>query len=157
MLNISDFFFQWWGAGGPGWTGTHVVPLPFLIRPLTGHIMPNFFQIGTQRPWFRGIFVIIGNFLKGFYPGINVGAGSPKGERGGKVLDEPGPTLKGYHDNNPKLFFGVASKYCNYPVLRASPVSTLHWQEHLFIKVCSRIAQIVLISSIDGSFLQWSF
>jgi len=72
-------------------------------------------------------------------------------------LDEPGPTLKGYHDNNPKLFFGVASKYCNYPVLRASPVSTLRWQEPLFIKVCSRIAQIVLISSIDGSFSQWSF
>jgi hypothetical protein len=83
-----------------------------------------------------------------------VGASSPKGERGGKALDEPGPTLKGYHDENPKLFFGVASKHCNYPVLMASPVSTLHWQEPPFIKVCSRIAQILLISSIDGPF--WS-
>jgi hypothetical protein len=44
-----------------------------------------------------------------------------------------------------------------YPVLRASPVSTLHWQEPLFIKVCSRIAQILLISSIDGPFCSGQF
>jgi hypothetical protein len=45
--------------------------------------------------------------FKGFYPGINVGGGSPKRERGGKALDEPGPTLKGYHDEKTPSYFSV--------------------------------------------------
>jgi len=50
-----------------------------------------------------------------------VGAGSPKGERRGKELDEPGPTLKCYHDKNPKLLSSPKGISSVHPTLARTP------------------------------------